>query len=49
MPVEPLRNNGGKVRIADNVWLVRGANRPVGVRVRVVAVEGAVVIVEPEK
>jgi membrane protein implicated in regulation of membrane protease activity len=47
--VEPLHNGSGKVQIGDGVWLVRGADQPVGARVRVVAVDGAVLIVEPER
>ena len=46
--VEPLHDGTGKVRIGDGVWLVRGADRPRGARVRVTGVDGAVLIVEPE-
>jgi inner membrane protein len=46
--VEPLQDGKGKVSIGDGVWLVRGADQPVGARVRVVGVDGAVLVVEPE-
>jgi membrane protein implicated in regulation of membrane protease activity len=46
--VEPLEHGKGKVRIGDGVWLVRGPDRPKGAHVRVVGIDGAVLIVEPD-
>jgi membrane protein implicated in regulation of membrane protease activity len=45
---EPLRNGSGKAQIGDSVWLVRGTDLPAGSRVKVIGVEGAVLIVEPD-
>ena len=44
--IEPIREGSGKVQLGDTVWLVRGADAPVGARVRVTGVEGAVLRVE---
>ena len=46
--VEPLKNGVGKVSVGDGVWLVRGVDQPKGARVRVIGIEGAVLIVEPD-
>lgn len=45
--VEPLQNGTGKVQVGDTVWLVQGPELPVGARVRVLGVNGAVLRVEP--
>jgi inner membrane protein len=45
--VEPIADGQGKIRVADTVWLVRGADSPQGTRVRVTGVEGAMLRVEP--
>jgi inner membrane protein len=44
--VEPLRSGSGKIEVGDTVWLVQGADAPVGARVRVIGVNGAVLKVE---
>jgi inner membrane protein len=43
--VEPLDHGYGKVRVGDTVWKVKGPDLPAGARVRVVDVEGAVLVV----
>ena len=43
---EPIVNGRGKARIGDTVWLVEGADAPVGTQVRVTAAQGAVLLVE---
>jgi inner membrane protein len=45
--VEPIADGQGKVRVADTVWLVRGVDAPMGARVRVTGVDGAMLKVEP--
>jgi len=45
---EPVVNGQGKVRVDDSTWKVRGADCPAGTNVRVVAVEGTVLLVEPQ-
>jgi membrane protein implicated in regulation of membrane protease activity len=40
--VEPILQGFGKVRIGDTVWKVSGSDAPVGARVRVTGVDGAV-------
>lgn len=44
--IEPLLGGTGKIRVGDSVWLVRGADLPVGSRVRVTAVRGSIFEVE---
>jgi membrane protein implicated in regulation of membrane protease activity len=43
---EPIIGGTGKVRIGDTVWLARGGDAPLGARVRVIGVDGAVLKVE---
>lgn len=46
--LEQAMNNGrGRVRLDDSYWDVAGAELPAGARVRVVAVEGMTLRVEP--
>jgi inner membrane protein len=45
--VEALQGGSGKVQVGDTVWLVHGGDAPVGARVRVVGVDGAVLRVNP--
>lgn len=45
---EPLRNGRGRVRVGDSEWLAEGPDLPVGACVRIVAVEGATLHVEPD-
>ncbi|MGB5464450.1 MAG: NfeD family protein [Sedimenticolaceae bacterium] len=42
-----IENGFGKVRVADSLWRVKGADAPVGSRVRVTAADGIVLVVEP--
>lgn len=44
--VEPIDQGFGKVRVGDTVWKVRGPDLPAGTHVRVVGVDGAVLVVE---
>jgi membrane protein implicated in regulation of membrane protease activity len=44
--VEAIEGGSGKVHVGDTVWLVEGGDAPVGARVRVVGVRGAVLQVE---
>lgn len=43
---EAIIDGRGKIKVADSVWLAKGPESPVGTRVRVVAQEGAVLLVE---
>jgi membrane protein implicated in regulation of membrane protease activity len=43
---EAIKDGSGKVEVGDTVWLVRGADAPVGARVKVVGVNGAVLEVQ---
>jgi membrane protein implicated in regulation of membrane protease activity len=43
---EAIRGGHGKVVVGDSVWLVQGGDAPVGARVKVVGVKGAVLQVE---
>lgn len=43
---EPIINGFGKIRVDDSIWKVEGADAPVGTRVRVVGVDGALLKVE---
>lgn len=45
--VEPIRDGHGRVRVGDGTWSVRGPDLPVGARVRVIAVEDTILMVEP--
>jgi hypothetical protein len=42
-----IENGFGRVRVADSLWRVRGADAPAGTRVRVTAADGIVLVVEP--
>jgi len=44
--IEALRGGSGKIQLGDTVWLVSGADAPVGARVRVTGVDGTVLRVE---
>jgi hypothetical protein len=43
---EPINDGYGKIRLGDGYWKVRGPTLPAGARVRVVAAEGALLVVE---
>jgi membrane protein implicated in regulation of membrane protease activity len=45
--VEPITAGTGKIKVGDSVWLAQGGDAPLGARVRVVGVNGAVLKVEP--
>lgn len=45
--VDPIENGVGRVRLGDTIWTVHGPDLAAGARVRVIAVEGAVLKVEP--
>lgn len=42
----PITDRVGSVRIGDSVWQISGDDRPAGTRVRVIAAEGATLLVE---
>jgi membrane protein implicated in regulation of membrane protease activity len=44
--VEPIEGGSGKIQVGDSVWLATGRDAPVGSRVKVVGVNGAVLRVE---
>lgn len=43
---EPIAQGYGKARVGDGFWKVRGPDLPAGASVRVVAADGAVLVVE---
>jgi hypothetical protein len=45
--VEPIEGGRGKVQVGDAPWLAVGSDAPVGARVRIVAVDGSTLHVEP--
>jgi membrane protein implicated in regulation of membrane protease activity len=45
--VEAIDHGFGKARAGDTVWKVKGPDLPAGARVRVVDVEGTVLVVSP--
>lgn len=45
--IEPITSGEGRVRVADGVWPAAGADAPAGARLRITAVQGATLIVEP--
>ncbi|MGD9744025.1 MAG: NfeD family protein [Dongiaceae bacterium] len=44
---EAIRNGRGTLKVGDSVWRVEGPDLPAGARVRVTAISGAVLTVEP--
>lgn len=47
--VEAVDEHGGRVRVGDSEWTARGGPAEPGSRVRVTAVEGNCLLVEPER
>ncbi|MBZ6378121.1 hypothetical protein B5C34_01435 [Pacificimonas flava] len=45
--IEPIENGRGRVKIADSPWIAQGPDTPAGRKVRIVAVDGSAVEVEP--
>lgn len=45
--VEPLRGGEGRIRLDDSYWTVTGPDLPAAARVRVVAIDGMKLRVEP--
>lgn len=45
--VEPILSGYGRVRLGDTLWRVSGPDLSAGSRVKIVGVEGAVLVVEP--
>ena len=45
---EPIVNGVGKVKVDDSTWKVQGSDSPAGMKVRVISVDGTVLIVESE-
>jgi inner membrane protein len=43
---QAIQNGRGKARVGDSLWQVEGPDMPAGVRVRVVAAKGTVLVVE---
>jgi hypothetical protein len=46
---EPIQNGRGKAKIDDSVWRVEGSDLPAGTQVKVTAVDGAILKVEPAR
>jgi membrane protein implicated in regulation of membrane protease activity len=46
--VEPIENGRGRIRVGDGTWAAVGPDAPAGARVRVVGVDGTVLVVEPD-
>jgi membrane protein implicated in regulation of membrane protease activity len=46
--VEAIKNGRGKVKIGDTHWLVEGPNTAKGASVKVMAVDGPTLTVEPD-
>jgi inner membrane protein len=46
--VTPIVDGSGKAQVGDAPWLVRGPDLPKGARVRILAVDGATLVVEAE-
>ncbi|HET6519184.1 MAG TPA: NfeD family protein [Geminicoccaceae bacterium] len=46
--VEPIENGRGRIRVGDGTWSAAGPDAPAGARVRVVGVDGTVLLVEPD-
>jgi membrane protein implicated in regulation of membrane protease activity len=44
--VEPIENGRGRVKVDDGVWSCKGADTPVGARVRIVGADASVLVVE---
>ena len=44
--VEAIENGRGRVKVADSPWIAEGADAPVGTKVRITRVDGAVLHVE---
>lgn len=44
---QPIEAGEGRVKVADGVWPARGTDAPAGTRMRVVAVDSGVLLVEP--
>ena len=42
----PIQNGSGRIRLGNREWHVRGPNLPVGARVRVTGVDGAILLVD---
>ena len=47
--VSPVSEHGGRVRVGDSEWSARGGPAAPGERVRVTAVDGNSLLVEPER
>ncbi|MET0338661.1 MAG: NfeD family protein [Caulobacter sp.] len=45
--VEAIEGNQGRVKVGDSVWTARGADAPVGARLRVIRAEATILWVEP--
>lgn len=45
--IDAIENGAGRIKIGDSPWRVEGPDLPVGHKVRIVAVDGASLTVEP--
>ncbi|MCE4055020.1 NfeD family protein [Pseudomonas sp. Au-Pse12] len=43
---QAIVNGRGRIKVADGVWIAKGADAPVGAKVRVTGQEGAILLVE---
>lgn len=44
--VEPIVDGEGRVKVGDSVWSATGPDTPMGARVRVIGIDGTVLLVE---
>lgn len=42
----PIRNGAGRIRIGNREWNVRGPELPAGARIRIMGVDGSVLLVD---
>jgi inner membrane protein len=45
--VEALDGGRGRVKVGDSVWTAKGANAPIGAKLRVTGCDGSVLLVDP--
>jgi inner membrane protein len=43
---QPIQNNSGRIFLGKREWQVRGPNLPIGSRVRVMGVDGSILLVD---
>lgn len=43
---QPIENGRGRLKIGDSYWMARGPDAPTGTKVRVIAMDGSILLVE---